>query len=154
MAWNEIDLERGTWTLPAARAKNHRAHTLPIMPMMAEILAQVPHMVSNDQLFGRRAGGFSHWAASKRALDQRSGVTGWTVHDLRRTTATKMADLSIAPHVIEAVLNHQSGHKAGVAGIYNRSSYEREIKSALAQWHDHLRSIVQGGERKILHYLA
>jgi hypothetical protein len=61
-------------------------------------------------------------------------VTEWTVHDLRRTVATRMADLGIAPpHVIEALLNHVSGHKAGVAGIYNRSSYQREVRRGYDQ---------------------
>jgi hypothetical protein len=61
-----------------------------------------------------------------------------------------MADLGIAPHIIETVLNHVSGHKAGVAGIYNRSSYEREVRTALALWADHIRTIVEGGERTIV----
>jgi hypothetical protein len=61
-----------------------------------------------------------------------------------------MADIGIAPHVIEAALNHQSGHKAGVAGIYNRSSYVREVRIALAMWEDHIRALVEGGERKVI----
>jgi hypothetical protein len=57
----------------------------------------------------------------------------------------RIADLNIAPpHVIEALLNHISGHKAGVAGIYNRSSYERETRAALAAWADHVREITTG----------
>jgi len=56
------------------------------------------------------------------------------------------------PHVIEQILNHLSGHKGGVAGIYNRSSYEREVRAALAQWHDRLRTLVEGGERKVLNF--
>jgi hypothetical protein len=76
--------------------------------------------------------------------------TLWRLHDIRRTVATRMADLGVLPHTIEAVLNHQSGHKGGVAGIYNRSRYEREVRSALALWSDHVRSLVEGGERKIL----
>jgi hypothetical protein len=59
-----------------------------------------------------------------------------------------MAELGVLPHVIEAVLNHVSGHKAGIAGVYNRSGYEREVRAALALWADHLRSLVEGGERK------
>jgi hypothetical protein len=61
-----------------------------------------------------------------------------------------MADLGIAPHVIEQILNHQGGHKGGVAGIYNRSSYQREVKAALALWSDHVRALVEGGERVIV----
>jgi integrase len=150
MCWSEIDPDREEWTIPAERSKNHRTHTLPIMPLMASIVADVPRMVTRDQMFGSRGPGFSHWAASKRLLDERSGVTDWTVHDIRRSTATKMADIGIAPHIVEQILNHQSGHRAGVAGTYNRSSYTKEVRAALATWHDHLRSIIEGGERKIL----
>ena len=61
-----------------------------------------------------------------------------------------MAELGVLPHVIEAVLNHVSGHKAGVAGVYNRSTYANEAKAALALWADHVRTIVEGGERKVV----
>jgi len=63
-----------------------------------------------------------------------------------------MADIGVAPHIIEAILNHQSGHKAGPAGIYNRSSYEREVRAALGLWEDHVRTLVDGCERKVIPY--
>jgi integrase len=151
ICWSEIDLDRGTWTLPAERSKNGRAHTLPLMPMALAIIEAVPHMVSRDQLFGDRSDqGFTDWGRKKDALDAASGGSGWKLHDIRRTVATKMADLGIAPHVIEQILNHQSGHKAGVAGVYNRSVYEREVRAALALWADHIAAIVSGGERKVV----
>jgi len=83
---------------------------------------------------------------SKATLDARIGaaVPHWTHHDLRRTAATRMAELGIAPHIIEAILNHVSGHKAGVAGIYNRAAYETQKRHALASWADHLLAIVEG----------
>ena len=56
--------------------------------------------------------------------------------------------VGLLPHVIEAVLNHVSGHKAGVAGIYNRAIYEREVRNALALWSDHVRTLVERGESK------
>ena len=77
-------------------------------------------------------------------------MKNWTVHDIRRSVATKLADIGVLPHVIEQILNHQSGHRAGPAGIYNRSSYEREVRAALAMWEDHVRALVEGGERKIV----
>jgi hypothetical protein len=61
-----------------------------------------------------------------------------------------MADIGVQPHIIEAVLNHYSGHRAGVAGTYNRSPYANEVRAALATWHDHLRALLQGGDR-VLH---
>jgi integrase len=150
MRWSEIDFERSTWTIPAARSKNGKAHTLPLMPAALEIVESVPRMATRDHLFGARsAAGFTAWT-KKATLDERSGVKDWRLHDIRRTTATRLADLGVAPHVIEQILNHQSGHKAGPAGIYNRSSYEREVRAALAMWSDHMRNLVEGGERKFL----
>jgi hypothetical protein len=63
--------------------------------------------------------------------------------------ATRMADLGVLPHIVEAVLNH-AGHRGGVAGVYNRASYEREMRSALAVWTDHIDSLIAGGEPKIV----
>jgi integrase len=154
MRWSEIDLERGAWTLSAERSKNGRAHTLPVLPMMRQIIESVPRMATRDQLFGDRAAiGFTGWHDCKPDLDQRSGVTEWHLHDLRRSVATRMADNGVQPHIIEQILNHQSGHKAGPAGIYNRSSYANEVRAALALWHDHIRTLVEGGERKVIPYV-
>ena len=153
MAWSEFDLDgpNPTWTLPAERSKNGRAHTLPLMPAALDIIRSVPKMVSRGQLFGAHSpAGFTAWAKEKRVLDARSGASNFTVHDIRRTVATRMADIGVQPHIIEAVLNHQSGHKAGPAGIYNRSSYERDVRAALALWEDHIRTLLEGGERKVL----
>ena len=62
----------------------------------------------------------------------------WRLHDLRRTAATGMAEIGVAPHIVEAALNHISGHKGGVAGIYNRAAYAQEKKAALERWADHV----------------
>jgi integrase len=152
LRWSELDLENGILRLPGERTKNRRPHTLPLPPMAIDIIATVPRMVGRDHLFGERSDlGFTQWGA-KRDLDARLGdkVAEWTLHDLRRTCATGMADIGVQPHIIEAVLNHVSGHKVGVAGIYNRSSYEREVKTALATWADHVRALIDGGEKKIV----
>jgi integrase len=152
LRWSEIDMETGILRLPPERTKNGRAHTLPLPPMALDIIGAVPRMVGRDHLFGERSDlGFTQWGA-KRELEARLGdkVAEWTLHDLRRTAATGMANIGVQPHIIEAVLNHVSGHKVGVAGIYNRSSYEREVTAALALWADHVRVLVEGGEKKIV----
>src|SRR5215213_8622615 len=66
----------------------------------------------------------------------------WRLHNIRRTVATRLAELGVQPHVIEAVLNHVSGHKAGVAGIYNRALYAAEKRQALDLWSEHVRAVV------------
>jgi len=150
MAWSEIDQEEGRWTIPAERTKNGRAHVLPLPALAWSIIETVPHRHGVDCLFGGPKGvGFGDWAA-KLALDGRCNLAPWTLHDLRRTAATRMADLGVQPHIIEVVLNHV-GSRKGVAGVYNRSSYEREVRAALALWADHVRTIFEGDARKIIH---
>jgi integrase len=149
MLWSEIDFDKGTWTLPAARAKNGRGHTLPLLDTVLGIIRSVPRQLGRDHLFGTLSRhGFTSWYLFDE-LAERAGFSNWTVHDIRRSVATGMADIRIAPHVIEAVLNHQSGHKAGIAGIYNRSSYAREVQAALAQWESHIAGLISG-ERKVI----
>jgi integrase len=73
-----------------------------------------------------------------------SPLPHWTVHDLRRTAATMMADrLGVLPHVVETILNHVSGHRAGVAGAYNRARYQTEMRDALERWTEHLARILR-----------
>jgi integrase len=156
LRWSELDLENGILRLPGERTKNRRPHALPLPPMVLDIIATVPRMVGRDHLFGERSDhGFTQLRA-KRDLDARLGgkVAEWTLHDLRRSCATGMADIGVQPHIIEVVLNHVSGHKAGVAGTYNRSVYEREVKAALAMRADHVRALVEGGEKKVVQLRA
>ena len=89
------------------------------------ILKGVPERIKRNCAFGEGEGGFSGWSRAKVRLDEAKLKEEWTLHDLRRTAATRMADLGVQP-IVEAVLNHVSGHKAGVAGIYNRSAYRKE----------------------------
>jgi len=157
LRWSEIDFDRSLWTLPAARTKNGLSNEVPLSNQAISIItshssgAGVDN-VSRDLVFGRSEGPFSGWSKSKRRLDAQIGrlpkpgsagserdSSGWRVHDLRRTMVTMMAEhLNIWPHVIESVVNHVSGHKAGVAGIYNRATYADEKRNALQAWADHL----------------
>ena len=133
LRWSEIDMAAKTITLPGERTKNGQVHTIPLSKDALAILKDVPHRDGRDLLFGDAAGGFAGWSRAKVTLSERTGKTvkPWTLHDLRRTGATRMADSGVQPHIIEAVLNHVSGHKGGVAGIYNRAAYEPEKREAL-----------------------
>jgi integrase len=81
---------------------------------------------------------FSGWSKSKITLDQKCGISQWTLHDLRRTFATNLASLDVAPHVVERLLNHVSGTISGVAAIYNRFSYLDEMGDAMNRWEGRL----------------
>jgi integrase len=141
LTWGEVDLVRKLIVLPAARTKNGREHTLPLSAQALAILDRQPRRNSTGFVFGGQ--GFQNWSRGKEALDQRLGIAPWRLHDLRRTCATGMADLGVLPHVIESVLNHVSGHKAGVAGTYNRAKYEPEMRGALQKWGDHVDAITR-----------
>jgi integrase len=142
LRWAEVNGDK--ITLPGERTKNHRSHEIPMAAAVKSLLeARKAH--DRDLVFGRGGGPFSGWSKAKIALDERTGaLDAWTLHDIRRSVATGMADIGIQPHIIEAVLNHVSGHKGGVAGIYNRASYAKEKAEALARWDEHVMSLVRG----------
>ena len=142
LRWSEIDLEARTITLPGTRTKNRQDHVIPLSDLLSRCFEGKLRRADRDHVFGLREGGFSGWSKSKGTLDRTLKVKAWRLHDLRRTAATRMADLGAQPHVIEAVLNHISGHKAGVAGTYNRATYEKEKRDALNLWATHLKVAV------------
>jgi len=149
LRWSEVDLEAREITLPATRTKNHRPHDVPLSGQALAILKSRPAHAGRDLIFGNGpARGFQGWAKPKLALAQQASSVGqWRLHDLRRTVATRMAELGVQPHVVEAVLNHVSGHKAGVAGVYNRSSYAHEKREALDFWEKHVEALTAGDNR-------
>jgi integrase len=153
MQWSELDeLTASLWTLPAERSKNRRSFTLPLPPPATEIIRAVSRN-GRPFVFGERAAaGYATWSRGKRELDARLGdsVAPWRLHDLRRTVATRLADIGILPHIIEAVLNHASGHKAGVAGTYNRSVYGAAVKAALARWAEYVTALAEGRQSNIV----
>jgi integrase len=142
---------------PSARTKNRRDHEIPMTNAVRGILEFRDRRVGRDLVFGTGKGPFSGWSNAKEMLDAKLLETrketdgkkakpfpAWRLHDIRRSVATHMAENGVQPHVIEAVLNHVSGHKAGVAGIYNRAVYAAEKVAALTLWADRLASIVDG----------
>src|SRR5207253_1116296 len=88
--------------------------------------------------------------AEEKERGRDSTLPHWRIHDLRRTAATGMAGIGIQPHIIEAVLNHVSGAKSGVAGTYNREAYEPEKRAALERWADYVAGLVSGRKTKVV----
>jgi integrase len=145
LKWSEINFDLGTLTISAERSKNRKALFLTLPPMALDILRAIPRRDGRDYVFGQRGGGFQRWGWHTTALRQRLGdMPAWRLHDLRRSAATGMATIGIEPHIIEAVLNHVSGHKAGVVGIYNRAKYTEPMRVALHRWASHIAAIIEG----------
>src|SRR5262249_44626044 len=149
LRWSEIDFDRGVISLPGDRTKNGRPHEIPMANTVRTLLAAQRRIEGRDFVFGIGNGPFSGFSRRKEALDKdiaaASGnpLPAWVHHDLRRSVAPGMAELGIQPHIIEAVLNHVSGHKGGIAGIYNRAQYGPEKAQALARWDKHVAELVR-----------
>jgi integrase len=150
--WSEIDLEAKTWTIAKERSKNGLAHEIPLSDAAIDILESLPRIGEKKDAFiftTTGATAVSGFSRAKEAIDaamrSEASVEHWTLHDLRRTAASGMAGIGIAPHVVEAVLGHKSGTIKGVSAVYNRYSYSTEKREALDRWSGKLAAIV-GGE--------
>jgi len=154
LRWSEIDFDGDMISLPGERTKNGRPHEIPMSAAVRHILWARPQSDARDFVFGRGVG-FHGWGRCKERLDKAiedkfgKPLPHWTTHDLRRTAATRMVDLGEGPHIVEAVLNHVSGHKAGVAGIYNRSLYKAEKAQALSKWATHVLATARGKKSNV-----
>jgi len=159
MVRGEVDLDRALWTIPKERTKNGLTHVVPLSPTAIAIVEKWLERADDEAdapLFCRTGKPIASNAIAQ-AVRLKLQITGapWTPHDIRRTVATGMAGQDIAPHIIEAVLNHISGFKSGVAGTYNRHRYEAEKRRALDIWAEHLdatttdrKAVVQPLKRK------
>jgi integrase len=174
LRWSEV-LDDDLIDLPGERTKNGKPHFVPLVAQARAVLEARPRRKDpsgkpRDLVFGIGDGPFSGWSSAKEWLDTRilkaqktaaqkagknldevSPLPHWTPHDLRRTMVTKMADdLKVLPHVIEATINHISGHKSGVAGIYNKATYLPERRQALALWAEHVLAVVDGRKSVVI----
>ena len=162
--WAEIDMGNRLWTLPASRAKNDTAHSIPLNDLaMATLSALSPKrrgLVFSTN--GKTApSGFSKAKARldvealeqlrKRAADREEKhvdkilLPPFRLHDLRRTLATGLQRLGVRFEVTEAVLNHVSGAKSGVAGVYQRHHWSDEKRLAIDSWGHHVSTTIMGG---------
>jgi integrase len=153
LRWSEVrqdDHGRSFIELSALRTKNGRPHMIPLSPAATTIIMAQPPRVDSDgkpreQILGFGRKGFSGWAQAKLDLDaaitKQTGkaLAPWRIHDLRRSYVTHAAEVvGTEPHIIEAVVNHISGHKAGISGVYNRARYENQKRQALDLWGERL----------------
>ena len=152
---DESDLEGAMWTIPGERAKNGLAHIVPLSRAAVAVLRSVPMIAGTDKLFPASrqgqgyASGYSKASARLRTkVAKETGLpTDWTWHDIRRTVATGMQRLGIRLEVVEAVLNHISGSRGGIVGVYQRHDWLEEKRDALNLWAADLHRVVKCQER-------
>lgn len=155
MRRGELAEDGAAWTVPDERSKNHRPNLLPLAPLARDMVAAAPR-IEGELVFSasgtRPLTGFSRikekldeaMLAVAREENPAAVVQPWRIHDLRRTCSTGMHALGIAPHIVEAVLNHVSGARAGVAGVYNVAEYRPEKQEALRRWALHVAGVASG----------
>jgi integrase len=139
--WDEFDLDQRIWTLPKARTKNAKQHTVHLSAQASAVLKRMkkqgPFVFSFHGTTPSR-----NFSLNKRRLDEMSGVKHWRLHDLRRSCVSGMARLGIPPHVADKILNHQSGTISGVAAVYQRHEFLAERQVALDLWGAHIGQIL------------
>jgi integrase len=144
MTWAELSDDLSTWIIPASRAKNGATHIVPLSAPAQDLLRGAPRL--GELVFSGLRGPFNGWSKSKAAMDAKSGVTNWRLHDLRRTMATGLQRLGVRLEVTEQVLNHVSGSRAGIVGVYQRHDFASEKRAALDAWGAHVLAVVEGRE--------
>jgi integrase len=143
MRWSEIDTEAKTWVIPGERSKNGKPHVVPLSAYALAVLDSVPRFLDCDFVFTTtRKTPISGFSKMLARLSEASNTTDWRLHDLRRTAASGMARVGVAPHVVEKALNHISGTISGVAAVYNRYAYDAEKRDALDRWGERLQGLV------------
>jgi integrase len=143
-------IKDNTIMIPASVAKNGREHIIPVGAGNAHVLASfvgVENSPPHSRLAFPARGtdserSFNGWSKSKVALDKASGVTDWTLHDLRRTYASNMARLGVQLPVIEKLLNHVSGSFGGIVSVYQRHNFLPEMREAVDKYEKWLISLL------------
>jgi integrase len=153
LEWEWINTDEQTITLPASVTKNKGDHTFPYRSAVRAVLEKprehslyVFPASRSTWRNGKPTTTFNGWGKGKEAFDVACGVRSWTLHDLRRTYATKLAALKVAPHIVERLLNHKfgsiqnrtDGTVSAVAEVYNRHLYLDEMREAIKVWEAYL----------------
>jgi integrase len=149
MRREELSDDCATWTIPGSRTKNGREHVVPLPPLARDVLASIPG--KGSYIFsanGRQPVALG--SVAKSNIDRAMGVSDWVLHDLRRTFVTGLAELGVRPDVIELSVNHVSGHRGGIAGVYNKSELLPERRAALERWSSHIEGLLSGKAAKVL----
>lgn len=149
-ARSEFDLDENLWTIPAERSKNGKAHRVPLSELAVEIVKEALGLAGDSANLFPSPHGEGKEPVEPDALTRAvarlrlcTDIPRFTVHDLRRTTASNLAQLRVPRTVIKKVLNHTD---QDVTAIYDRYGYDDEKRDALDAWAKRLREIVEKKE--------
>lgn len=166
LPWSELTIKRGEWIIPSARTKNGKEHLVHLSNWSIDILGSMASVgesgetfvfttaskVVDRKRFELPISGFSKAKllldAKIKELNHGRAIPEWRVHDLRRTGATGMGALGVAPHVTERILNHTSGVTGGLVGVYQRFEYVAERRDAMSKWANHISQLILDDMRR------
>jgi len=153
--WPEID--DGIIRLKGQRTKSAEPHAIPLSRPALTIIETLPRMAGSELVFtttGKTC--VSGFSKAKEAIDAaikiKSGraLPEWRIHDLRRSAATGLQRLGVNLQVIEAILGHVSGSRAGIVGVYQRYGFDAEKREGLEAWARHVEAITSGKPGKVV----
>ena len=140
--------------LPAHRNKVAEERIIPLSPLALRLVDELPQLGPCAIGATTAASRFANFSKSKPLLDKLSDVRDWRLHDLRRTAATGLQRLGVKLEVIEAVLGHVSGTRAGIVGVYQRHKFAGEAREAMVAWAAHIQPVVLRAGRVLRWYLC
>lgn len=167
MRWSELDIASATWTIPRERAKNDKAHVVPLSPEAVAIIERLPRIKDGevDSPFVFTTTGktpISGFSKAKEAMDKAiakllkgeneqdaPSIPDWRLHDLRRTMASGMARLGVPVHVVEKLLNHTSGTFGGIVDVYQKHEYADEKRQAIETWGEHVAALTRTADTEL-----
>jgi integrase len=153
LRWAELDRAGAMWTLPAGRAKNGVTHKVPLSELaIAEIdrIAGGVDWPANGLVMSKGANPPDNFSKALRGLggalevERGEPLDAWRLHDVRRTAATQFQKIGVRLEVTEAILNHVSGSRAGIAGVYQLHDWADEKRAAMDAWGQRLESLING----------
>ncbi|MGD9922440.1 MAG: tyrosine-type recombinase/integrase [Pseudorhodoplanes sp.] len=156
LRWSEIHGD--SIKLSGERTKVGVPHTIPLSVAAQDIIAALPRIADTNFVFTTTGTSpVSGWSKAKTLLDaaiaaanQGTPLPGWRLHDLRRTLATGLQRLGIGLQVIERILGHVAGSRAGIVGVYQRHSFDDEARQALDAWARRVDALVSGKAANVL----
>jgi integrase len=142
MRWSEIDIEKRLWTIPAARMKGGRAHEVPLTLGAQALFRGLPRFTDGENVFTTTGGAkpVNGFSKAKARMDRLTGVSGWVIHDLRRTMRTHLSALPVQDLVRELVIAHA---RPGLHKVYDQHAYRDEKRYCLELWEERMISIVE-----------
>jgi integrase len=143
MQWKDLNLDAGVWSIPPTDMKMGRPHRVLLSPQAVAVLRQLQQGAIGPYVFGKNGHHpYSGFSRSRAQLQSASGTEGWTLHDLRRTATTRLAQLKVPVEVMRKILDHSAPSNDMLSRVYVQHEYAEEARAALDALGRHIDGVV------------